>query len=75
MLHGGFSAAVGVRYSLWDHVSVRGGWHYGAQNALMPSFYSLGLGLHWAGFRLDAVWISGNEALNNTLSLGLSKTF
>ena len=74
LLSGGLMAGAGVEYGFANLAFVRAGYHYGSGSAL-PSFLSLGAGVHFKGVRLDVSWLTASEALGNTLSLGLSYGF
>ena len=67
---GAFAAAVGAEYSLKNLVALRAGYRYGGESVL-PSFVSVGAGVHLAGFRIDAAYVLGNDIIGNTLSLSI----
>lgn len=72
---GELTAALGAQYSYDNLVFVRAGYHVASEHAVLPSFLTLGLGVSYAGFSLDAAYITANEALGNTLTLGLKYQF
>ncbi len=75
LIDGGLTAGVGVEYSLMDIVSIRGGYHYG--DKAIPSYASVGLGLRFAGIRLDAAYLlaGADSPMKNTLAVGLGYSF
>lgn len=72
---GGFTAALGAEYSFLKVMRVRAGYHYGSDKAVLPSFASAGLGVRLLGFSLDAAYLFGSDALQNTLTIGLGYSF
>lgn len=80
MFFGGASAVfagVGAEYMYNDFVALRAGWHYGAEGNGIPTFASVGLGLHFAGVNIDVAYLlaSGDSPLQNTLTFGLGYSF
>ena len=69
------TAALGAQYAFKDMLFVRAGYHLATDHAVLPSFLTLGLGFRYAGFGLDAAYITANKALGNTLTLGLTYHF
>ena len=69
---GSFTAALGAEYGFRDLVFFRAGYHYahGSSSAL-PSFATLGAGIRLHGVRFDLAWLTGNDIIGNTLSLGI----
>lgn len=65
----------GAEYDFQKCVFVRAGYHYGSEEAVLPSFVTLGLGGQFKGIRLDLAFLTGNDALGNTLTLGLGYSF
>ena len=74
-LTGRFTAAAGVQYTALNLISVRAGYHLGTPGSVLPSFVTLGAGVHFAGLRLDVAYITANELLGNSLSASLAYTF
>ena len=72
---GGLMAGIGLEYTFADIVSVRAGFHYGDPAKAMPMYASLGLGVQFAGFRLDAAFLTASKTVGNTLLLGLGYSF
>lgn len=64
---GGLAAALGACYTFDKMISVRAGYRYGGKSVI-PSFFSLGAGVHFAGFKLDVAYLMG-EGVGNTLAL------
>ena len=72
---GNFTCALGGQYSWKDMLFVRAGFHYGNDDAVLPTFATAGIGLKFKGIRFDAGWLTGNDALKNTLTFGLGVSF
>ena len=70
-------AGVGAEYMYNELVAVRAGWHYGSEKAGIPTFASVGLGLHFAGVSIDAAYLiaSAGSPLQNSMSFGVSYSF
>ena len=75
LFNGALMAALGVEYTIADIVSLRGGFHYGDAAKALPTFASLGLGVQFAGFHLDAAFLLASETLGNSLMVGLGYAF
>ena len=69
------TAGLGAQYSWKDMVFIRAGYHFGSDKAVLPSFLTLGGGIKYKRIRLDAAWLTGNDAIKNTLSFGLGIMF
>lgn len=69
------TAGFGAQYSWKDMVFIRAGYHFGSDKAVLPSFLTLGGGIKHKRIRLDAAWLTGNDAIKNSLSLGLGIMF
>lgn len=72
---GKVAVAAGAEYSFKDMVFARAGYHFGTSGCVLPSFASLGAGFSFAGASLNVAWLFGNEALANTLTVGLGYKF
>lgn len=72
---GNFSAAGGLQYSYNDLFFLRGGYHYGKKDSVLPSFATVGAGIKIAGVKVDVAWLTANKDLGNTLSIGLGYSF
>ena len=72
---GNFAAAAGVQYSYNDLFFLRGGYHYGDKESVLPSFATLGAGFKISGVKIDVAWLTANKDLGNTLTIGLGYTF
>ena len=57
-----------------DIVSVRAGYNVGAKH-VMPSFASVGAGVHFAGIKIDAAYLIGASPIANTLAVSLGYSF
>ena len=71
--HSAVSASLGLDFCVADMISVRAGYRYGGKSVL-PSFMSLGLGVKFAGVRLDLAYLTASP-LSNTIALGLGYSF
>lgn len=74
-LNGGISAAAGVQYSWKDTVFARAGFHYGNSGSPLPTNLALGLGAKFIGISVNFSYLTLNEALGNTLCVGLGYSF
>lgn len=74
-LNGGISAAAGVQYSWKDTVFARAGFHYGNSGSPLPTNLALGLGAKFIGISVNVSYLTLNEALGNTLCVGLGYSF
>ena len=74
-LGGGFNAKIGAAWQVAEIATLRAGYNAGASNAYLPSFASLGAGLHLSGLRIDLSWLTANKNLGNSLCIGASYAF
>jgi len=72
---GAFSAAVGAQYSYNRLVFLRAGYHFGTNDAPLPSFLSLGAGVEYQGIGLNLAYLVIGEDIAGSLSVGLSYRF
>lgn len=72
-LSGGFAASLGACYTYDNLISLRTGYRYGGQSVI-PSFFSIGAGVHYSGFKLDLAYLLGN-VIGNTLGLTVGCRF
>jgi len=72
---GDYGAAAGLEYAWNETVFVRGGYRYASSGCVIPSHAALGLGLSFAGFRVDVSYLTASEILGNTWSAGLGFRF
>lgn len=70
-----FFAEAGAEYSYKDFAFVRAGYHYGDEKKYIPSFFSLGLGVRFFGFGLNAAYQLGSSNVNNSFLIALSWGF
>jgi len=75
LFNGALMAGLGVEYTFAEIVSLRGGFHYGDNAKAIPTYASLGLGVQFAGFHLDAAFLLASKTLGNTLMVGLGYAF
>jgi len=71
-----FCFALGAGYS-YKFITVRAGYHYGAESSLIPSFCSAGLTVRLSRLHIDAMYYIAKESnpLKNNLSFGLGYSF
>ena len=73
------TAGVGAEFEFIDMVAVRGGYRYSANEAFMPSYATVGLGVEFFGIGIDAAYYIGMgkaaDVLSNTLKIGISYKF
>ncbi|MBR6457114.1 MAG: PorV/PorQ family protein [Bacteroidales bacterium] len=75
LFSGALMAGLGVEYTVLDMVSLRAGYHYGDAAKALPSYASAGLGVQFAGLKLDAAYLLASDALGSTLFLSLGYAF
>ena len=68
-------ANAGVQYGYADHYFVRAGGHYCGREAGIPSFFSAGAGLLFAGFSLNISWNYASGPMKNTFNVGVGYSF
>lgn len=73
--NGGVAAAVGAEYSFDDMLFARAGYHYGSSKAVLPSFVTVGLGARFVGIDINFAYLTGNDFLGNTLTVGIGYSF
>ncbi len=72
---GNLTAGIGAEVGLWDIGFIRGGYHYGTDKAILPSFGTLGLGFEYFGFILEGAIIFGNDIIGNSITASLGYKF
>lgn len=72
---GNVTVAVGAEYSFKNMLFARAGYHLGTENAVLPSFATIGLGAKFLGISLDIAYLTANDILGNTLTFGLGYQF
>lgn len=72
-----FCCGFGAGYTWNDMVSVKGGYHYGKQTSVVPSFATVGLGVKFYGVHIDATYFAAGKGspMANTVSVGLGYRF
>lgn len=73
-LHKAFGAAVAAEAMFADIASVRVGYNLGAKH-VMPSFASVGAGVHFKGAKIDVAYLLGNSPIANTFAVSLGYCF
>ncbi len=74
-LSGNFTAALGAQYGYKDMLFFRAGYHVGGKEAVLPSFASVGAGFKFAGVKIDVAYLTANDYLGNTITVGLGYCF
>ena len=74
-LKGSFSAAFGAQYSFKDMIFARAGYHLGTGSCVLPSFMTVGLGAKFVGINIDFAYLTANDVIGNTLTVGLGYSF
>ena len=69
------TAALGAQYSFKDMLFARAGYHLGGKDSVLPSFVTLGAGLKLHGVSLDLAFLTANDIIGNTLTIGLGYSF
>jgi hypothetical protein len=69
------TVASGMEVNLLNLLSLRGGYHYGSEGAVLPSFWTLGLGVGYRGIKLDFAYLMANEDIGDSLTFGLAVSF
>ena len=72
---GGLGAAAGTEFAFKDMVFVRAGAHIGTGKSPLPTYLSLGAGAKFSSFHFDLCFLTLNEAIGNTLMIGLGYAF
>ena len=72
---GQFGAAAGVEYAWKSTVFVRGGYRFASEECVIPSHLGVGVGVSFAGFRVDLSYLTASDVLGNTLNAGLGYRF
>lgn len=67
--------AFGIEYSCNKIVFARVGYRFATERAPLPSYLGIGLGVQFAGFRLDFSYMTLSQALGNTITAGLGYRF
>lgn len=74
---GAGAVAFGAEYAYAKTLFVRTGYRLAAARSVIPSHLAAGIGVQFAGFRIEAAWMGAASyaAKNNTLGLGLGYRF
>lgn len=69
------AVSFGMEYS-YDRIAfARVGYRIASENAAYPSHLSLGLGVQYAGFRLDVSYLTLSDIIGNSVAVGLGYRF
>lgn len=73
------SAGIGAEFEFIDMVSLRGGYRYSANDMVLPSYATVGVGVEFFNIALDAAYYIGlgsaADILSNSFKVGLSYRF
>lgn len=69
------AVAFGAEYGFNDMVFARVGYRLASQGAAYGSHLGVGLGVQYAGFRLDVSYLTASEVIGNSLCAGLGFSF
>lgn len=72
---GNFCGALGVEYGINDTFFARAGYHLGADEAVLPSYASVGAGVKIPGVRFDFAYLTANDFIGNSFTIGFSVSF
>ncbi len=72
---GDVTVAAGAEYSFKNRLLARAGYHFGTEDAVLPSFATVGLGIRFFGISLDIAYLTANDVLGNTVTFGLGYSF
>lgn len=64
-----------MEFGAFSIVYARAGYHFGSKTAVVPSYASVGIGLRYAGVRLDAAYLFASEALGGTMQYTIGYEF
>jgi len=72
-----FSVGAGAEYTLMQHFSLRGGYHYGDKEKADWSYATAGIGVNYYGFNLDFSWLfaESESLIRNTFWAGIGYSF
>lgn len=70
-----FNGSLGVEYAYDKHYFVRAGGHYCGKGVGIPSFFSLGAGIKFAGLSFDAAWNYASGPMKNSFAFGVGYSF
>lgn len=74
-LSGAVAAGAGCRYE-WNHMaSLCAGYHFGAEGAPLPSFFSAGIGCCIAGVKFGATYLMASETLAGSMLMSVGYAF
>lgn len=72
---GGVTLAGSLEYSFRKFIYLRGGYHCASDDAFLPSFATLGLGVRFLGIKISGAYLLGSDYLDGTMTLGLGYQF
>lgn len=74
-LSGNVNAALGAQYGYNDLLFVRAGYHIGGKEAVLPTFATVGAGIKFYGVNIDVAYLTANDYLGNTITIGIGYSF
>jgi len=72
---GNVTVAAGAEYSFKDMLFARAGYHFGSEDAVLPSFATVGFGVRLFGVSLDFAYLTASDVLGNSITFGLGYRF
>lgn len=72
------TAGIGAEFEFIDMISLRGGYRFSADNSWWPSYATVGIGVEFFDFAIDAAYYIGTgvtDVLTNSFKVGLSYKF
>lgn len=72
---GKFGVSAGLRAEFLKFFSLRAGYHYASQGAVVPSHFSAGAGIRYFGIGLDFAYVGGNPLIGNSILAQLTYKF
>lgn len=73
--NGALAANLGLIADYKDLIFLNLSYNYGGNNAPIPSYASLGLGVKFYGVKLQAAYYLASKTLSNTMTIGLGYSF
>ncbi|MGN0195546.1 MAG: hypothetical protein ACI4AE_03720 [Candidatus Cryptobacteroides sp.] len=73
--HNAMSVAASARYEWRSMVSVCAGYRYASDNAVLPSFASVGAGVRFSGVSFNLAYLLASDTLSGTFALSVGYSF
>lgn len=72
---GKFCAGIGAECGYQGLAFLRAGYHFGGKDAVLPSFATVGAGFRLSGISLDFAYLTANDSLGGSITIGLRYSF